>query len=156
MRKLAAIALLLMACTREEATVPATASAPAKPATPPPSADQARTIIMGSMEFGEFQFTEAAYSTPVSGAAMNDPQRQAARNLATHRTFSLDPDGAWPLKPDTFRTPGYPLVPAVYIILATLLVLDLVYLARLTSGVGFLIVLTGLPVYFLWRRGARN
>jgi APA family basic amino acid/polyamine antiporter len=59
-----------------------------------------------------------------------------------------------PRAPRPYRTPGYPLVPAVYILLATLLVLDLVYLARLTSGLGFLLVLTGLPVYFLWRRGA--
>jgi APA family basic amino acid/polyamine antiporter len=59
-----------------------------------------------------------------------------------------------PDAPRPYRTPGYPLVPLVYILLATLLVLDLVYLARLTSGLGFLIVLTGLPVYFLWRRTA--
>jgi APA family basic amino acid/polyamine antiporter len=59
-----------------------------------------------------------------------------------------------PDAPRPYRTPGYPLVPAVYVLLASLLVLDLVYLARLTSGVGFLLVLTGLPVYFLWRRGA--
>jgi APA family basic amino acid/polyamine antiporter len=56
-----------------------------------------------------------------------------------------------PHEPRPYRTPGYPLVPAVYVLLATLLVLDLVYLARLTSGVGFLLVLTGLPVYLLWR-----
>jgi len=51
-----------------------------------------------------------------------------------------------------YRTPGYPFVPALYIILASLLTLDLIYLAPRTSGVGFLIVLTGLPVYFAWRR----
>jgi APA family basic amino acid/polyamine antiporter len=59
-----------------------------------------------------------------------------------------------PDAPRPYRTPGYPIVPAVYILLASLLVFDLIYLARLTSGVGFLLVLTGLPVYFLWRRGA--
>ncbi|MBC7928968.1 MAG: APC family permease, partial [Rubrivivax sp.] len=57
------------------------------------------------------------------------------------------PDAARP-----YRTPGYPLVPVVYILLASLLIIDLVYLAPQTSGVGFLIALTGLPVYFLWRR----
>jgi APA family basic amino acid/polyamine antiporter len=51
-----------------------------------------------------------------------------------------------------YRTPGYPLVPAVYILLATLLTFDLVYLAPQTSGIGFLLVLTGLPVYFAWRK----
>ena len=61
-----------------------------------------------------------------------------------------------PDAPRPYRTPGYPFVPAVYIILATLLVLDLVYLARLTSGIGFLIVLTGLPVYFAWSKSRRQ
>jgi basic amino acid/polyamine antiporter, APA family len=54
--------------------------------------------------------------------------------------------------PRPYRTPGYPFVPALYIILAALLTLDLIYLAPRTSGVGFLIVLTGLPVYFAWRQ----
>ncbi|HEX3559283.1 MAG TPA: APC family permease [Pyrinomonadaceae bacterium] len=55
-------------------------------------------------------------------------------------------------EPRPYRTPGYPFVPALYILLATLLTLDLIYLAPRTSGIGFLIVLTGLPVYFAWRR----
>jgi APA family basic amino acid/polyamine antiporter len=59
-----------------------------------------------------------------------------------------------PDAPRPYRTPGYPLVPAVYIIIASLLTFDLVYLAPATSGVGFLLVLTGLPVYLLWRRKA--
>jgi APA family basic amino acid/polyamine antiporter len=50
-----------------------------------------------------------------------------------------------------YRTPGYPFVPALYITIAVLLVFDLVYLAPQTSGIGFLLVLTGLPVYFVWR-----
>jgi APA family basic amino acid/polyamine antiporter len=56
------------------------------------------------------------------------------------------PDAARP-----YRTPGYPFVPALYIAIAALLVVDLVYLAPQTSGIGFLLVLTGLPVYFIWR-----
>ena len=59
-----------------------------------------------------------------------------------------------PEAPRPYRMRGYPFVPAVYIILATLLILDLVYLAPSTSGLGFLLVLTGLPVYLLWRRKA--
>jgi APA family basic amino acid/polyamine antiporter len=49
-----------------------------------------------------------------------------------------------------YRTAGYPLIPLASATLATLLVLDLAYLAPATSGIGILIVLTGLPVYFLW------
>jgi APA family basic amino acid/polyamine antiporter len=51
-----------------------------------------------------------------------------------------------------YRTPGYPLPPIVFIGLAILLVLDFVYLAPETSGIGYLIVLTGIPVYFVWSR----
>ena len=49
---------------------------------------------------------------------------------------------------------GYPVVPLIYILLAVLLVLDLAYLAPATSGIGYLLVLTGIPVYFIWRRSA--
>ncbi|HAF22874.1 MAG TPA: amino acid transporter [Blastocatellia bacterium] len=55
-----------------------------------------------------------------------------------------------------YRTPGYPLVPLIYIVLALLIVLDLAYLAPSTSGIGYLLVLTGIPVYFLWRKRAVN
>ena len=51
-----------------------------------------------------------------------------------------------------YRTFGYPFMPVIYILLASLLTFDLVYLAPRTSGIGFLLVLTGLPVYFVWRR----
>jgi APA family basic amino acid/polyamine antiporter len=53
-----------------------------------------------------------------------------------------------------YRTFGYPLVPLLYILLAILLVIDLAILKRETSGIGYLIVLTGLPVYFIWHRKA--
>ena len=52
-----------------------------------------------------------------------------------------------------FRTWGYPVVPIVSIILATLLIIDLAYLAPTTSGIGYLFVLSGIPVYFIWRGG---
>jgi APA family basic amino acid/polyamine antiporter len=47
---------------------------------------------------------------------------------------------------------GYPIVPIVSILLAGLLIFDLAFLAPATSGIGMLIVLTGVPVYFFWRR----
>lgn len=56
--------------------------------------------------------------------------------------------------PRPYRTWGYPLVPLAYIVLALLLVLDLAYLAPGTSGVGYAIVLTGVPAYYVWRRSA--
>ena len=53
-----------------------------------------------------------------------------------------------------YRTPGFPFVPLIYIALAVLIVLDLAYLAPSTSGIGYLLVLTGIPVYFIWHRKA--
>jgi APA family basic amino acid/polyamine antiporter len=53
-----------------------------------------------------------------------------------------------------YRTFGYPFVPAVYILIAALFVIDLAYLAPSTSGIGYLIVLTGIPVYLVWRTRA--
>jgi APA family basic amino acid/polyamine antiporter len=52
-----------------------------------------------------------------------------------------------------YRTWGYPVVPILSVVLAALLVVDLAYLAPTTSGIGYLLVLTGIPVYFIWRRG---
>jgi len=60
-------------------------------------------------------------------------------------------------KPDAqrpYRTWGYPIVPIVSIVLAASLIIDLAFLAPATSGIGMLIVLTGVPVYFFWRRTA--
>jgi APA family basic amino acid/polyamine antiporter len=52
-----------------------------------------------------------------------------------------------------YRTWGYPVVPIISILLAGLLIVDLAFLAPATSGMGILIVLTGAPVYLLWRKG---
>ncbi len=50
-----------------------------------------------------------------------------------------------------YRTWGYPITPVISSVLAGLLVVDLAFLAPATAGMGILIVLTGIPVYFLWR-----
>ncbi|MBC7790835.1 MAG: amino acid permease [Anaerolineae bacterium] len=51
-----------------------------------------------------------------------------------------------------YRTAGYPFVPIIYIALAILLIIDLAYLTPTTSGAGYLLVLTGIPIYYVWRR----
>jgi APA family basic amino acid/polyamine antiporter len=58
-------------------------------------------------------------------------------------------------KPDAERpylTWGYPVVPIISVLVAGLLIVDLGFLAPATSGIGILIVLTGVPVYFFWRK----
>ena len=55
-----------------------------------------------------------------------------------------------------YRTFGYPFVPLIYIVLAFLFVIDLGYLAPRTSGIGYVIVLTGIPAYLIWRRQAKT
>jgi len=53
-----------------------------------------------------------------------------------------------------YRMWGYPMVPIVSMALSALLTVDLVFLAPATSGIGMLIVFTGVPAYFLWRKSA--
>jgi basic amino acid/polyamine antiporter, APA family len=57
-----------------------------------------------------------------------------------------------PDAPRPYRTFAYPLPPILYIGLAVLLVVDFIYLNPGTSGIGFLIVLAGIPVYLVWSR----
>src|SRR5574341_889659 len=59
------------------------------------------------------------------------------------------PDAARP-----YKAWGYPIVPALYIVLASLIMVDLLVYKRTYTWPGLLIVLTGVPVYFLWRRQA--
>ncbi len=55
-----------------------------------------------------------------------------------------------------YRTFGYPLVPIIYILLAGLFIIDLAILAPSTSGIGYLLVFTGIPVYVVWSRKKDN
>lgn len=55
-----------------------------------------------------------------------------------------------------YRTLGYPVVPLLYITIAVLIVIDLAWLAPSTSGIGYLLVLTGIPVYFVWRNRGKG
>jgi len=53
-----------------------------------------------------------------------------------------------------YHTLGYPIVPLVYIAIAAVLIVDLAWLAPTTSGMGYVLVLTGIPIYLFWRRSA--
>jgi APA family basic amino acid/polyamine antiporter len=51
-----------------------------------------------------------------------------------------------------YRAFGYPVLPAFYIVAATVILLVLAIYRTQTSWPGLLIVLAGVPVYFLWRK----
>ena len=55
-----------------------------------------------------------------------------------------------------YRAFGYPVVPALYIIGAFVILVVLFVYQTATTWPGLLIVLTGVPVYFLWRALARK
>jgi len=49
-----------------------------------------------------------------------------------------------------YKAFGYPVVPAVYIVVAALIALDLLWMKPTYSWLGLIIVLSGVPVFFLW------
>jgi APA family basic amino acid/polyamine antiporter len=55
-----------------------------------------------------------------------------------------------------YRAIGYPVTPLIYLSLATLIILDLAYLAPSTSGISYLLMLSSIPVYLLWRGRVRR
>jgi basic amino acid/polyamine antiporter, APA family len=53
-----------------------------------------------------------------------------------------------------YRAFGYPFVPAFYVLIASVILAVLLLYRTQTTWPGLLIVLAGVPVYFLWRRKA--
>jgi basic amino acid/polyamine antiporter, APA family len=53
-----------------------------------------------------------------------------------------------------YRAFGYPVIPAGYIVAATVISLVLLFYKPATSLPGLAIVLTGIPVYFVWRNSS--
>ena len=51
-----------------------------------------------------------------------------------------------------YRAYGYPWLPAIYVLIAAAIMLDLLFVKPAYTWPGLLIVLTGVPVYFLWKR----
>lgn len=54
-----------------------------------------------------------------------------------------------------YRAFGYPVVPALYVLAASAIMLVLLLYRTDTSWPGLLIVLTGVPVYFFWSKSHR-
>ena len=53
------------------------------------------------------------------------------------------------------RAPGYPWLPALYVALTGLIGVNLLFTRTTYAGLGLLIVLLGVPVYFVWRAVAK-
>src|SRR5581483_7122612 len=61
-----------------------------------------------------------------------------------------------PEAPRPYRAFGYPVIPALYILGATTIVLVLFVYRPESTWPGLVLVLLGVPVYFLWRKGGRS
>jgi len=51
-----------------------------------------------------------------------------------------------------YKAFGYPIIPALYIILTTLICIDLLVYKTFNCGMGLLIIALGIPVYFMFKR----
>lgn len=61
-----------------------------------------------------------------------------------------------PDAPRPFRVPGYPVTPILFVAAAAAIVLNTLFTQPGRALVGFLVVLTGVPAFLLWRRAARR
>src|SRR6185503_11097508 len=52
----------------------------------------------------------------------------------------------------SYKAWGYPWVPALYVVLCAAVMLDLLIVKPIYTWPGLIIVLSGIPVYFVWRR----
>jgi APA family basic amino acid/polyamine antiporter len=51
-----------------------------------------------------------------------------------------------------YKAFGYPVIPALYVVGAAVILIVLFIYQTATTWPGLIIVLTGIPVYFIWRR----
>jgi APA family basic amino acid/polyamine antiporter len=58
--------------------------------------------------------------------------------------------------PRPFRTPGYPLTPAIYLGLTSMLTCAAFFLRPLVSAAALGSILAGIPFYYLWKRSASS
>ena len=97
MKRIFAAALVLLAACGGSDEKPiadqtaTTATAPATP--PPPSPQQARDLIANAAEFGEYEFTNASFTTPTAGRMMSEPVRQSVKELAAAGWLAIDGAG---------------------------------------------------------------
>ncbi|HEX9982413.1 MAG TPA: hypothetical protein VGF69_04040 [Thermoanaerobaculia bacterium] len=99
MKRIAALLLILTAACggetpQQTATTTATQPTTTQPAAPPPpTIAEAQTLLASAPEFGEYEFTNAAFSLPMTRAAMTPDARKAADALKKAGWLSFDSDG---------------------------------------------------------------
>ena len=90
MKRWLLLALLVAACSK-----PAPAPAQAKKAAvlpPPPAAAAAQQLIANAPEFGDYKFTNAAFSIAQKKSMMSPPMMSAAKKLAAKKWLRFDGD----------------------------------------------------------------
>lgn len=76
------VPLLFLGCAAEEPPAGAPSESATAPIPPPPTVDEARTLIAESQAFGDYQFsTGASFSIPMDSTRFNEPARTGARDL---------------------------------------------------------------------------
>ena len=60
-----------------------------------------------------------------------------------------------PETPRPYKAWGYPVVPLIYILLTSLICIDLVYNKTLNTGIGLIIVALGIPVYYVMKQKSK-
>jgi len=61
-----------------------------------------------------------------------------------------------PDAPRPYRTLGYPVVPILFLIVTTWLILTTIWNTPLQSSIGVALILLGLPVYLYWEKHNRK
>ena len=58
--------------------------------------------------------------------------------------------------PRPVRVPGYPVVPALFVVATLYMLGNALWQAPLFTGLAFAIILLGVPVYYGWRKGTEK
>jgi APA family basic amino acid/polyamine antiporter len=60
-------------------------------------------------------------------------------------------------RPGTYRSPGYPIVPALFLAAAALVIISVIVSSPVPSAIGAALLATGVPAYMFWsRRGQQD
>jgi len=62
----------------------------------------------------------------------------------------------YPNEARPYRTLGYPVVPVLFIVICTWLILTTIWNSPRQSAIGLVLIALGLPVYLYWRRTVKN